>query len=597
MLGPKRPLAGFTRKVTFRFFLLIWCMACMIFSAFGSPAFAQTPVTMTGKLHVIHVDDFDPQRSHILHMLEHPQTHKMYPLYFQQPLADHEREHLRTGAIMTVRGTASGSSIILAAGGAANMSLVAPANPPGAVGPQKTIVLVANFRDTNVACSTTAVRDTLFTDPQGGSIDDLYQEASFGTVSFNGDVHGPYTINYFSTSPCDFSSWSAAAEAAAQASGVNLGQYDRRVYVLPEQNSCGYIGLGTIGGNPSRAWIFTCELDDVYGHELGHNLSAHHAATPTDEYGDVSDIMGYGGVGLRHLNAPHKEELGWLPATQLVTVTQSGVYRIAPLELSPADTIAPQVLKIAKPDTQEFYYFSYRRPLGFDAQLSATYRDRVNVHRYKGGSVQTYFLNSLPDGGSFDDPVNGVTVTQLRHDASAATVQVSLGCSPAAPALSLTPSSQTSKPGTTVQYTVSVTKSPRSHELTHMEERMSAQRSGANQPEAQPSSPYGYPYWDWVAHEDPEYVQARGPLSALSVGAGHALSITYREMVIIGILAFRGRQEGVVAHMRRAIAHGATKRALLEAIQSAAVPGGGPTFSTGVQALMQLDDEGAFKNG
>jgi len=60
-------------------------------------------------------------------------------------------------------------------------------------------------------------------------------------------------------------------------------------------------------------------------------------------------------------------------------------------------------------------------------------------------------------------------------------------------------------------------------------------------------------------------------------------------------LSLRPRQEGVVAHMRRAVAHGATKRELLEAVQAAAVPGGGPTFSTGVQALMELDREGAFK--
>ena len=109
------------------------------------------------------------------------------------------------------------------------------------------------------------------------------------------------------------------------------------------------------------------------------------------------------------------------------------------------------------------------------------------------------------------------------------------------------------------------------------------------------ASPYGYPFWDWVAKEDPEYVKARQPLSALSIGEGKELSIRHREMVIIGILAYRGRQEGVIAHMRRAIEHGATKRELLEAIQSAAVPGGGPTFSTGAQALMQLDKEGAFK--
>lgn len=119
--------------------------------------------------------------------------------------------------------------------------------------------------------------------------------------------------------------------------------------------------------------------------------------------------------------------------------------------------------------------------------------------------------------------------------------------------------------------------------------------SRPKKPDGRAASPYGYPFWDWVAREDPEYVTARQPLSALSIGEGKELSVKYREMVIIGILAFRGRQEGVVAHMLRAIEHGATKRELLEAIQSAAVPGGGPTFSTGVQALMALDQAGAFK--
>jgi alkylhydroperoxidase/carboxymuconolactone decarboxylase family protein YurZ len=127
---------------------------------------------------------------------------------------------------------------------------------------------------------------------------------------------------------------------------------------------------------------------------------------------------------------------------------------------------------------------------------------------------------------------------------------------------------------------------------------MSEPRSDADKALAQEASPYGYPYWEWVAREDPEYVKARRPLSELSVGEGKALPIKYREMVIIGILAFRGSSlDGMLAHMRRAIQHGATKRELLEAIQSAAVPGGGPTFAAGCRALMQLDTEGAFKNG
>ena len=43
-----------------------------------------------------------------------------------------------------------------------------------------------------------------------------------------------------------------------------------------------------------------------------------------------------------------------------------------------------------------------------------------------------------------------------------------------------------------------------------------------------------------VAREDLDYVRARAPLDALSVGDGNELSVKYREMVIIGILAFRG---------------------------------------------------------
>jgi alkylhydroperoxidase/carboxymuconolactone decarboxylase family protein YurZ len=123
-------------------------------------------------------------------------------------------------------------------------------------------------------------------------------------------------------------------------------------------------------------------------------------------------------------------------------------------------------------------------------------------------------------------------------------------------------------------------------------------RSASAKPKAtngKAASPYGYPFWEWVAREDPEYVKARQPLSVLSIGEGKELSIRHREMVIIGILAFRGRQEGVVAHMRRAIQHGATKRELLEAVYAAAVPGGGPTLSSGVQGIMELEKEGAFK--
>jgi len=38
---------------------------------------------------------------------------------------------------------------------------------------------------------------------------------------------------------------------------------------------------------------------------------------------------------------------------------------------------------------------------------------------------------------------------------------------------------------------------------------MSEARSGADKSLAQETSPYGYPYWEWVAREDPEYANSR----------------------------------------------------------------------------------------
>src|SRR5439155_19948239 len=100
-------------------------------------------------------------------------------------------------------------------------------------------------------------------------------------------------------------------------------------------------------------------LADGYAHELGHNVLMHHASTPGSEYGDISDFMGYGGVGLRGVNAPHREQMGWMPAPQIVSPSGNVTLNIAPLEVSPSSAIYPQTIKLAKPDTGEYYYFSY----------------------------------------------------------------------------------------------------------------------------------------------------------------------------------------------------------------------------------------------
>lgn len=108
------------------------------------------------------------------------------------------------------------------------------------------------------------------------------------------------------------------------------------------------------------------------------------------------------------------------------------------------------------------------------------------------------------------------------------------------------------------------------------------------------TNPYGYSEMEWAAQLDPAYATARAEVRRLSVGEEGTLSVKVKELVVIGVLASRGLQYGVEAHMRRALDYGATKEELFEAIKAAAVPGGGVAYSVGVRALQALEQEGGL---
>src|SRR5215813_1324095 len=114
------------------------------------------------------------------------------------------------------------------------------------------------------------------------------------------------------------------------------------------------------------------------------------------------------------------------------------------------------------------------------------------------------------------------------------------------------------------------------------------------QPSKDVKNPYGYTEMDWAAQLDPAYAAARAEVRRLSVGEEGTLSVKVKEFVVMGVLASRGLQYGVAAHMRRALEYGATKEELFEAIKAAAVPGGGVAYSVGIRALQALEHDGAF---
>src|SRR5438477_11943495 len=67
------------------------------------------------------------------------------------------------------------------------------------------------------------------------------------------------------------------------------------------------------------------------------------------------------------------------------------------------------------------------------------------------------------------------------------------------------------------------------------------------------NNPYGYSDMDWAAQLDPAYAAARAEVRRLSVGEDGTLSVNVKALIVLGILASRGLQYGVEAHMRRAL--------------------------------------------
>jgi cysteine-rich repeat protein len=384
----------------------------LVLFLFLLPFSIQAVTTIEGEVTVMYVDDFKNNKAHKKYFLNK---------YELKNLKKNQKDKLNTGSKVKLKGNILGNSI----------SEVEILDIQGVVteltGVQNVLVLAANFNDRALNCTLPEIDTLMFNDTN--SVSDLWEEIAYNKISVVGDSFGPYNINQSYTGICDVSNWGNQLNQFAQNDGINLSNYNRYVYVLPP-GPCPAAGYGTVGGSPSRSWIFTCDIADVYAHELGHNFQLGHSSTLVDgnisTYGDTSSIMGLGGGPLRQLNAPQKEDLSFILDYQ--EVTQSNEYFISPTEAD-SNSIYPRGLKIFRTVTDElydeYYYISYRQPIGYDANLSNFHLNSATIHRQRVGTPSsTYRLAVLDDNTSFN--IENITVTQLEHTPEYVKVRVEL---------------------------------------------------------------------------------------------------------------------------------------------------------------------------
>ena len=140
------------------------------------------------------------------------QGHKQMRLQFK-----HRRQDLANGMRLSVRG-------LLYKGRLHVDHLVRIRREPRSYatvspGPREVVVLLINFtNDTSQPWTPAQATSTMFTGP--GSVNQYFQEESFGAISMTGDVYGWYTLP-MSNAGCAVGNWAAAANTAAATAGVN----------------------------------------------------------------------------------------------------------------------------------------------------------------------------------------------------------------------------------------------------------------------------------------------------------------------------------------------------------------------------------------
>ena len=310
-------------------------------------------------------------------------------------------------------------------------------------------VVLTNFSNTNYEPWTLDQARTMF-ETGAESLTSFFREVSFEKMPVKVQVLGWYKMT--SAQSCTAS---AASEAItlAQSDPAYTNDHGATVFVILAPygpGSCGWSAQYTRGSNVVYASSFVNDPRTTITHELGHYLGFNHSGfmkcesgsfddsacggNNYYEYGDPYDRMGASSV-MSHYGAIFKNFVGWFSESNVVDVALEGDFTIEPLESVGTN---PKLLRVWRSET-EAITVEYRRPVGFDAKLPASFPaalslDGAILHVARTPANAPVLFDPTPPadvyaavlgiGQTWTDSISGTVFTVKSLDANSLTIHI-----------------------------------------------------------------------------------------------------------------------------------------------------------------------------
>ena len=347
------------------------------------------------------------------------------------------------------------SAAVALAAGAPSTALAAEENSTV----RRVLVVMVEFSDSSFedpAATRAVLEDGYFSESE--SLTSYYDEVSRGALTIapsaaaDGGVLGPITLD-MSAVGCDTGTMKGLTLAELERQGLRYDvDFEHVSMVYPNALAgCGFGGLGALGGGHTFIPMNGPSVDQTtLVHEVGHNLGYDHqfrtrcsdtdlASCQDTETTSHKTPMGGGGVEAG-LSAPELIIRGWLSEEEVVEVTESGTYTLAPLYGGDGGI---RSLDIPVGDD--------RLVLELRGASGTLDRNIEGVHAYRAEGGNYYYsalvdlaegadswagggepdLDALPAGTTLTDTAHEVEIEIVQSGGGAATVAVSLDGVPA----------------------------------------------------------------------------------------------------------------------------------------------------------------------